>query len=82
MELYEDRKANNPRYSTAQLREDLKRGNTAMEPEPEYCHGHCVDCGRLLAPHVRNEATAAELLTVTYKTLHRLRKATQAAQEE
>lgn len=53
IELYIDRDAQNPRYSEAQFREDLKQGNNSMQPEPEYCRGHCADCGRLLAPHVR-----------------------------
>lgn len=54
IELYVDREAQNPRYSLAQFREDLHRKNDSMQPEPEYCRGHCADCGRLLAPHVRS----------------------------
>lgn len=47
--LYEQRRAENGRYSKAQFQEDLGRGNTGIDPAPEY---HlCPECG---ARHVRH----------------------------
>lgn len=75
MELYDDRKAQNPRYSLTQFKEDLKQGKTSMDPEPEYCVGHCIDCGRGLAPHVKADTAIAEMLKLVYRVLHKLRSA-------
>jgi hypothetical protein len=48
IELYQDRAANNQRYSIAQYKEDLRLGTDSLQQEPQY--HHCPDCGQL---HVR-----------------------------